>query len=365
MVELTRYDTTESPTMPHPGPRPPSTVLTRTPTLRGWLLASPVLAIAFIPLFANWQAASRRGDTSTRDFARDLLNSVEPYAVIVTAGDNDTFPLWYAQQVEGVRKDVVIAVTSLLNTDWYARQIVRAPVSEYDEAQGPAIYRGKHWPKPTAPPVTLTLNEVDQVPPYVRLTEPQLFQAGNIRAEIAPGYLEKADILVLRMIKDNTGRPIYFSRTTGDYPHRLGLGPYLLTQGLARKLLPNVPTAGRDTVLAAGEGFVDVPRSVALWTDVFRGQQALIAKNDWPDRASVNIPVLYAATGALLGGVLNSGGQPQLAKEIIDTSERIVAAARMTDIFPSGVRWTVPLEVPSSDAPRSTPLSPTERTKSN
>jgi hypothetical protein len=63
--------------------------------------------------------------------------------------------------------------------------------------------------------------------------------------------------------------------------------------------------------------------------------------------------------------VLNSGGQPQLAKEIIDTSERIVAAARMTDIFPSGVRWTVPLEVPSSDAPRSTPLSTTERTKSN
>jgi len=102
---------------------------------------------------------------------------------------------------------------------------------------------------------------------------------------------------------------------------------------------------------------------VALWTDVFRGQQALIAKNDWPDRASVNIPVLYAATGALLGGVLNSGGQPRLAKEIIDTSERIVAAARMTDIFPSGVRWTVPLEVPSSDAPRTTTLTPPEQVK--
>src|SRR4030095_5392361 len=337
----------------------------RTPTLRGWLLASPVLAIAFVPLFANWKAASRRGDTTTADFAHDLLNSVEPYAIIVTAGDNDTFPLWYAQQVEGVRKDVVIAVTSLLNTDWYARQIVRAPVSEYDEAQGPAIYRGKHWPKPTAPPVNLTLAEVDQVPPYVRFTEPQLFQAGNTRAEIAPGDLEQADILVLRMIKDNTARPIYFSRTTGDYPHRLGLGPYLLTQGLARKLMPNVPTAGRDTVLAPGEGFVDVPRSVALWTDVFKGQQALIAKDDWPDRASINIPVLYAATGALLGGLVRSSGRPALAQEIIDTSERIVAAARMTDIFPSGVRWTVPLETPSSDAPRATTLTPSERTKSN
>ena len=329
----------------------------RTPTARGWLLASPVLAIAFVPLLANWQFATRRGDTTTRDFAHDLLNSVEPYAIIVTAGDNDTFPLWYAQQVEGIRKDVVIAVTSLLNTDWYARQIVRAPVVEYDAARGPAIYRDTRWLKPTAAPVRMTLDEVDQVPPFVRLAEPQLFQAGDIRAEVAPGYLEKADILVLRMIKDNTGRPIYFSRTIGDYAHRLGLGPYLLTQGLARKLLPNVPTAGRDTIFAPGEGFVDVSRSVALWTDVFRGQRALIAKNDWPDRASINIPVLYAATGAMLGGLLSSNGRPALAKEIIDTSERIVAAARMTDIFPSGVRWTMPLETPSSDAPRATGLS--------
>jgi hypothetical protein len=56
----------------------------------------------------------------------------------------------------------------------------------------------------------------------------------------------------------------------------------------------------------------------------------------------------------MLGGLLSSDGRPALAKEIIDTSERIVAAARMTDIFPSGVRWTMPLETPSSDAPRAT-----------
>ena len=360
MVELTLY-VRQSPNMRQLEHRSPPAAPRRNLTLRSWLLASPVLAIAFIPLVANWRFASRRGDTTTIDFARDLLNSVEPYAIIVTAGDNDTFPLWYAQQVEGIRKDVVIAVTSLLNTDWYARQIIRAPVNEYDEARGPAIYRGKRWPKPTEAPVRMTLDEVDHVPPYVRLTEPQLFQAGDIKAEVAPGYLEKADILVLRMIKDNTGRPIYFSRTTGDYAHRLGLGPYLLTQGFARKLLPNVPTAGRDTVLMQGEGFVDMPRSVALWTDVFKGQQALIARDDWPDRASLNIPVLYAATGAMLGGLLNSRGQPALAKEIIDTSERIVAAARMTDIFPSGVRWTVPLEAPSSDAPHATSLPATSR----
>src|SRR5687768_17157647 len=323
----------------------------RTPTRRGWLLSSPVLAIAFIPLFANWQFASRRGDTTTRDFAHDLLNSVEPYGILVTAGDNDTFPLWYAQHVEGIRKDVVIAVTELLNTEWYARQLVRNPVHPYDEANGPAIYRGRHWPKPTQAPVRMTLDEVDQVPPYVRIAETQLFQAGDIRAEVEPGILQKGDILVLRMIKDNTGRPIYFSRTTGAYAHRLGLGPYLLTQGFARKLMPNVPTPGKDTLLVQGEGFVDVPRSVSLWTDVYRGQRAFIAENGWPDHASINIPVLYVATGALLGGLLDSSGKSDQAREIIDTSERIVNAARMRDIFPSLARVTSPSAAPPGDSP--------------
>ena len=309
-------------------------MIDRSPTKRGWLLASPVLLIALIPLFSNWKAASRQGDTTTRDFAHDLLNSVEPYAVIVTAGDNDTFPLWYAQQVEGIRKDVVIAVTSLLNTDWYARQMVRAPVSEYDAEHGPAIYRGKRWPKPTEPPVRMTLNEVDQLPPYVQLTSRQMFEAGNIRAEIEPGYLEKADIIVLRMIKDNTGRPIYFSRTTANYAHRLGFGPYLLTQGFARKLMPDVPTSGRDTVLVQGEGFVDVARTASLWREVYQGQRSLIKRGDWVDRASINIPVLYAVTGGLLGQLLDSSGETSQAKEVFDTTRQIIAAARMTDIFP-------------------------------
>src|SRR5437764_487573 len=78
-----------------------------TPNGRRLLLASPVLLVALVPLVANWHHAQRRGDYTTAAFAHDLLDSVEPYGVLVTYGDNDTFPLWYAQEVEGIRKVTV------------------------------------------------------------------------------------------------------------------------------------------------------------------------------------------------------------------------------------------------------------------
>ncbi|MGH7462735.1 MAG: hypothetical protein ACREMA_17130, partial [Longimicrobiales bacterium] len=87
------------------------------------LAAAPVLALALIPLALNWSWASRRHDYSARDWAYNLLNSVEPYSVLFTNGDNDTFPLWYAQEVEGIRKDVTVIVMSYLNTNWYVRQL--------------------------------------------------------------------------------------------------------------------------------------------------------------------------------------------------------------------------------------------------
>jgi len=92
---------------------------------RRWTLATPVLLLALIPLWGNHLTASRKGETLARDFAYDLLQSVEPYGVLVTAGDNDTFPLWYAQEVEHVRQDVTVVNLSLANTDWYIRQLQR------------------------------------------------------------------------------------------------------------------------------------------------------------------------------------------------------------------------------------------------
>jgi hypothetical protein len=303
------------------------------PRRKSWLLASPVLIFAFIPLFANWRASTRAGDTTTRDFAMDLLNSVEPYGILVTVGDNDTFPLWYAQEVEGIRQDVVVANTSLLNTDWYTRQLIRNPVRAYDAAKGPSIYRGQTWTKPSGPPVKMTLDEADQIPLAMDVREPQVFEAGKIRATITPRTLTRADIFVLRMIKDSPGRPLYFSRTSGGYGQELGLGQYLLTQGLARKLMPDVVRPAKDTVMVPGEGYVDMPRTLALWDSVLVAPKSLIKKGDWTDRASVGIPALYVSTGFMIADALNSLGMKQRAPAVLATAEAVARATRLSDLF--------------------------------
>jgi hypothetical protein len=328
------------------------------PRKRSWLLASPILLIAVIPLIGNWTAASRAGETFTRDFAHDLLNSVEPYGILVTVGDNDTFPLWYAQAVEGIRKDVIVANTSLLNTEWYTRQLIRSPIHAYDAEAGPAIYRDREWTMPTRPALNLTFEEADAVPLYQQVTQTSLFEKGNIRATINPRLLTRADLLVLQMIKDAyPERPIYFSRTSGQYGAELGLWPYLVTHGLARKLVPDVPTPGGDTLLVQGEGWMDVARTKQLWTEVFEAPESIIERGDWVDRASVGIPYLYVVTGGLLAESLFRTGDTAGAQEVMDTAEGVAQATRLQSLFQSAVPELGPF--PGGDsAPRAIPLPP-------
>ena len=310
------------------------------PTRRSLAIAAPVLALALIPLFTNWSKASRAGQTDTADFARDLLNSVEPYGVLVTVGDNDTFPLWYAQEVEGVRRDVVVANTSLLNTDWYTRQLIRRPIYEYDAAHGPAVYRGRSWPKPKVSFLDMTLAQADSTPPYVEITQPMTFQSGPIKATIdpqrlsIPSVLQRADIFVLKLIAESFGqRPIYFSRTSAGYGSELGLGSYLLTQGLASKVFVPPAAGNRDTMLIAGAGWVDVTRTKTLWDSVFTGQKSISKRDDWVDRPSVGIPYLYVATGLMLSEGLQSRGDVAAASRVLNQSRQVAAAVRLDDLL--------------------------------
>jgi hypothetical protein len=341
------------------------------PTQRATMMASPILLLALIPLFTNWTTASRAGQTDTADFARDLLNSVEPYGVLVTVGDNDTFPLWYAQEVEGVRKDVTVANTSLLNTDWYTRQLIRRPVYAYDAANGPAIYRNGNWPKPATGPIHMTMQEADSVPAYIQLDRPMTFKGGPITATIdpqrlsIPGVLQRADIFVLRMIADSfKDRPIYLSRTSAGYGNELGIGGYLLTQGLATKVFIPPAVPGKDTVLVSGAGWVDVHRSRQLWDSVFTGYKSLATRNDWVDRPSVGIPYLYVATGLMLSEVLQQTGDRAGATKVLAQAKEVAKAVRLNDLLAQMEQQQVvpqepqqnPLLTPGADSQRGTPV---------
>ncbi len=342
------------------------------PSHASWVKGAPVLALALVPLFTNVNTASRRGHTDTADFAHDLLNSVEPYGVLVVVGDNDTFPLWFAQEVEHVRRDVVIANTSLLNTDWYTRQLIRRPIFEFEADKAPAIYRNKQWAKPAGPPLRMAPLEADSVPPYMFINKPMEMRVGDLRITLDPrrlaqdgqgnGVLQRADIFVLKMIADSwPGRPIYFSRTSGGYARELGFGENVLTQGLASKVFVPPASPGRDTTFVQGDGWLDIARTRALWDSVFKAPKALIRRGDWIDQPSIGIPYLYVATGLELAEAL-SQRETAAARAVLQDTRSIAQAMRLQQAV-AGVDQLIPqLGAPSDTAASKVlPIAPPPR----
>jgi hypothetical protein len=265
--------------------------------------------------------------------------------------------------VEGIRRDVIVANTSLLNTDWYTRQMLRRPVYEYDSLAGPAVYRGHVWKKPNGPAMRMSLAEADAVPLAYEMTKPQeirkpgtSFVATVDPRNLSHGLLERADVFVLHLILDNQDRSVYLSSTSGNYGRQLGIADYLLAQGLAHKVMPSVPVATKDTVNLPGEGWVDVQRSLALWNS-FEAPKALIKRGEWVDKPSVNIPALYVMTGYFLAEALARTGAKPEADSVLRTAAAVARAASLEDIFSPQPPQRQALPFPESgDAPRSAPV---------
>jgi hypothetical protein len=298
--------------------------------------ASPFLGFALIPLVLNWGWAARNDDYSARDWAYNLLMSVEPYSVLFTNGDNDTFPLWYLQEVEGIRRDVTVIVTSYLNTDWYTKQLKgltqpcaagQDPSTDWSiiQCQRPYTFEntgaayvtdpaeaGDRTPivvdriqVPTKSILPLTDEQIEAAAQqYQRVDNPVALQIGNIQAQLPGGqFLSPWQQFALRLLVESIDdRPIYFA-SSGNAAISLGVQPYLVRQGLAfrlhngpldaneegyRRLQPSPYTPVTGT-------WVDAERTRLLAEDVFMHRGGLPHEwEHWPDIATLGIPNYYA-----------------------------------------------------------------------
>ncbi len=233
-----------------------------------------VLGLALIPFALNFRSAGRRQGpdaTLAADFAYDVLNSVPPYGVLFTFGDNDTFPLWWAQEVAGVRRDVTVVCLALANTPWYMKQLRDYPVRPFDEAAAPAIWQGRNPVPPDFPLHTLTDREIDAITPTMLPRDLTTRVGAGTYVIPAETPIYPGEVLEIKVLQQNAGRrPVVLSLTTGRNFH--GLAPWLLQRGLGYHLQGAVVDSTSPDVDARRVAGVllDVPTTQRLLWETFR-----------------------------------------------------------------------------------------------
>ena len=325
-------------------------------TARPPLAAAAVLVFALLPFLFNFTWANRNYDWSARDWAYNLLQSVEPYGVLFTNGDNDTFPLWYAQEVEGVRKDVTVIVMSYLNTPWYVRQLKNLtkpcgpnenPARDetliicqrpYEPAKGPKFYSGMRVPtKSILPLEDQEIAQIAGTAPFM-MQQAQLFQAASVQSTIPQGeVMVPADIFLAYIIQNSLeDRPIYFASTTQAY-EELNLGQQILRQGVAYKLvngpLQADPVRGimpmPQNIQPVTGPLMDVPRTAALVDSVFVHHPGFPDDfGAWVDGATQQIPMYYGYTHWGLSEAYAQMGDSVRANRHYQLGERFLALGR-------------------------------------
>jgi hypothetical protein len=290
-------------------------------------VTAPMLGVALIPLLLNWSWASRSGDYAARDWAYDLLMSVEPYAVLFTNGDNDTFPLWYLQEVEGIRQDVTVVVGQYLYTSWYPRQLQALTLVEnqrpFDPALAPGLYEDRAPPR--GPILRLSDDLLDGVS-RVRLADDLTVAFPKLAVRYPSGMvMDRAQQLAIRMINDTVlDRPIYFS-SAGGLIRDLGLDRWGVSHGLTTKLeLRNLETDPHEGLVRGspeyGGVWFDLDHSLRLYDEVyeFRG---LRDRALWQDRSTSMMPWQFYRLALMLSNAVTvDGGDAAVVQRLLDDS---------------------------------------------
>ncbi len=243
--------------------------------------AAGVICFFAVPVLMgtqNWDDHDRSGRYLARDVASDYLNSCAPDAILFSNGDNDTFPLWYAQEVEGIRTDIRVCNLMLLNTDWYINQMksrtyasaplpVSLPGKKYYDGVNNQLFIVEKTKEPVdistiidfvnsdnkATKVQVSATEILDIIPSRTIRIPvdkaKVLSSGTVKAadadKIVP-YIDiklkgnsilKSQLIVLDILAHNNWeRPIYF--ITGYHNDALGLEEYFQLEGLAYRLVP-------------------------------------------------------------------------------------------------------------------------------
>jgi hypothetical protein len=242
---------------------------------------------------AGWNDHDRSNRYFSTDAAMNLLKSCDENAVIFTGGDNDTFPLWYAQDAEGCRTDLRVLVLSYCNTDWYIEQTTRRanksepfrytiPLSEYRQG-GPndilpivdasiAKIDGEEYLRLLAKQFKGLRQEDQNVVPSkvltIKVDKDAIRRAGivppqmddlivdEMQLRLTGGHLEKNDLVFLDMlISAEWKRPVYVNPTSLAQLH-IDLRPYAVMQGNAYRILPvRNPRKDRDFLVDTGKTY--------------------------------------------------------------------------------------------------------------
>lgn len=240
----------------------------------------------------NFDDHSRKNIRASRDYASNFLNSVDKNAIIFTYGDNDTYPLWYAQEVEGIRTDVRVVNLSLIAVDWYIDQLSRkvndSPAIKLTISKD--AYRGNKRiqipiiddsPNPMSVQQVLKFVGEDHPVPlssgrslesyiptksiYMPVDRAKAIKNGIVSVNDTAGMVQaltinlggemimKDDLAVMDVIGSNfLDRPIYFAVTCRE-DKMLGLSDYMQLEGLALQIVPfKTPSDKRFSVIGNG-----------------------------------------------------------------------------------------------------------------